>query len=131
MFCATFTSAASALAAREMWTCRPTPVRLRETSAATAGAAVVIPAAMLVGAVGTLTGFAPLGGLLAAGVLLFAGVRLTQRPAPLPRPDRGTWLWGLAIGLVVVATVVLATWAGWHGLMDHAVLPPPAIGPDA
>ena len=74
------------------------------------------PRPWLVGAVGALTGFAPLGGLLAAGVLLFAGVRLTQRPAPLPRPDRGTWLWGLAIGLVVVATVALATWPAWHGL---------------
>lgn len=90
--------------------------------------AVAIPAAMVLGALGTLTGFSPLGGLLVAAVLLYAGIRVSRRPAALPRPDAGTWGWALAITVVAVATVTLATWAGWHGLMDHAVLPPPAIG---
>jgi hypothetical protein len=29
--------------------------------------------------------------------------------------------------LLVAASVALAVWAAWHGLFDHAVLPPPAV----
>ena len=43
-FCATFTSAASALAASETWTRRPTPVRPRSTSAARIAIAASLPA---------------------------------------------------------------------------------------
>jgi hypothetical protein len=92
--------------------------------------AVALPAAMLVGAGGVLAGFSPVGGFIAAAVILYALIRLSKQPAPLGRPDRGSWVWGVPIALVVVATVAIAVWSAWHGLLDHAVIPPPAIGGD-
>jgi hypothetical protein len=92
--------------------------------------AVALPAAMLVGAGGVLAGFSPVGGFIAASVILYALIRLSKQPAPLGRPDRGSWVWGVPIALVVVATVAIAVWSAWHGLLDHAVLPAPAAGGD-
>jgi hypothetical protein len=90
--------------------------------------AVTLPAAMIAGAGGVLAGFNPTGGLIAASVLLYVLVQLSARPAPLGRPRPSSWGWGLPIALVAGATVALAIWAAWHGLLDHAVLPPPAVG---
>jgi hypothetical protein len=90
--------------------------------------AVTLPAAMLLGAGGVLAGFNPLGGLIAASVVLLALVQLSRRPEPLGRPQGSSWLWGVPIALVAGASVALAVWAAWHGLLDHAVLPAPAIG---
>ena len=90
--------------------------------------AVTLPGAMLLGAGGVLAGFNPLGGLIAASVLLYALIQLSPRPAPLGRPRGSSWLWGLPIALVGGAAIALATWAAWHGLMDHSALPPPAVG---
>jgi len=93
--------------------------------------AVTLPAAMVVGAGGVLAGFHPLGGLIAASVLLYALIQLSSRPEPLGRPQGSSWVWGIPITLVAGAAVGLAIWGAWHGLLDHAVLPPPAIGGSA
>jgi hypothetical protein len=29
---------------------------------------------------------------------------------------------------MVAFTIGLAVWSAWHGLLDHPVLPPPAVG---
>jgi hypothetical protein len=93
--------------------------------------AVTLPAAMLLGAVGVLAGFNPLGGLIAASVLLYVLVQLSPRPEPLGLGRRDTWAWGVPTGLLVAATVGLAVWAAWQGLLDHSVLPPPSVGGSA
>jgi hypothetical protein len=93
--------------------------------------AVALPAAMVVGAGGVLAGFNPLGGLVAASVLLYALVQLSHRPEPIGPGRAASWAWGVPIGLVVVASVGLAVWGAWHGLLDHAVLPPPTVGGSA
>jgi hypothetical protein len=90
--------------------------------------AVTLPAAMVLGAVGVLAGFNPLGGLIAASVLLWALVQLSRRPEPLGLGRRNSWAWGVPTGLLVAATVGLAIWAAWQGLLDHSVLPPPSVG---
>lgn len=90
--------------------------------------AVTLPAAMVLGVGGVLAGFNPLGGLIAASVLLFALVQLSPRPEPLGRPAASSVLWAVPILLVAGATVGLAVWGAWHGLLDHAVLPAPAVG---
>ena len=92
--------------------------------------AVALPAAMVVGAGGVLADFNPLGGLITASVLLYALIQLSPRPAPLGPGRAGTWVWGVLIGLLAAVSVGLAVWAAWHGLMDHSVLPPPAVGGD-
>jgi hypothetical protein len=91
----------------------------------------MLPAAMVLGAAGVLAGFNPLGGLIAASVLLYALIQLSSRPEPIGRGQVSSWAWGVPIVLVVAATVGLAVWAAWHGLLDHSVLPPPAVGGDA
>ena len=90
--------------------------------------AVTLPAAMVLGVVGVLAGFNPLGGLIAASVLLYALVQLSPRPEPIGLGRRSSWAWGVPTGLLIAATVGLAVWAAWHGLMEHPALPPPAIG---
>jgi hypothetical protein len=90
--------------------------------------AVTLPAAMVLGAGGVLAGFNPLGGLIAASVLLYVLIQLSPRPEPLGRGRASSWGWGVPIGLVAAATVALAVWAAWHGLLDHSALPPPAVG---
>jgi len=93
--------------------------------------AVTLPGAMVFGAGGVLAGFTPLGGLIAASVLLYALIQLSSRPQPIGRGRATSWAWGIPIGLVAAASVGLAVWAAWHGLLDHAVLPAPAVGGDA
>jgi hypothetical protein len=90
--------------------------------------AVALPAAMVLGVLGVLAGFNPLAGVIAASVVLYALVSLTEQPAPLGRGRLATWAWGVPTTLVVVAAVVLAVWSAYHGLLDHAALPPPALG---
>ncbi|WP_028652244.1 hypothetical protein [Nocardioides halotolerans] len=90
--------------------------------------AVTLPAAMILGAVGVLAGFNPLGGLIAASVLLYVLVQISARPAPIGVPRLSGWLWGVPIVLVAGACIALAVWGAWHGLLDHPVLPPPAVG---
>jgi hypothetical protein len=90
--------------------------------------AVTLPAAMVFGAVGVLAGFNPLGGLIAASVLLYVLIQLSSRPPPIGFGRLSSWAWGVSIFLVVAVTIGLATWAAWHGLLDHPVLPPPAVG---
>jgi hypothetical protein len=92
--------------------------------------AVALPVAMVVGAGGVLAGFNPLAGVIAAAVLLYLLVNLTEPPVPLGRGRGASWAWGLPITLVATAAVALAVWSAWHGLMDHSVLPPPAVGGD-
>ena len=92
--------------------------------------AVTLPAAMVLGAIGVLTGFNPLGGLIAAAVLLYALIQLSRRPAPIGRGAARSWAWSVAITLVSAAAVGLSVWSAWHGLLDHAVLPAPAPGGD-
>ena len=91
--------------------------------------AVTLPAAMVLGAVGVLAGFAPLVGLVAAALVFYALVQLSERPAPLGlgRP-RHLGVGRSRSGLLVAGTVALAVWSAWHGLLDHSVLPPPAVG---
>jgi len=93
--------------------------------------AVTLPAAMVLGAGGVLAGFNPLGGLIAASVLVYGLIQLSPRPEPIGPGRTGSWAWGVPIALVAGVCVALAVWAAWHGLMDHAVLPPPAIGGEA
>ncbi len=90
--------------------------------------AVALPAVMVLGAVGVLAGFNPLGGMMAAAVVLYVLVNLSERPEPIGRGRVSSWAWGVPIALVVAATIGLAVWSAWHGLLDHSVLPPPAIG---
>ena len=92
---------------------------------------MTLPGAMLFGVVGVLFGFDPLGGLIAASVLLSVLLQLSPRPEPLGLGRARSWAWGGTIALVVTVTVSLAVWAAWHGLLDHAVLPAPAIGGNA
>ena len=58
-----------------------------------------------------------------ASVVLYALIQLSQRPEPLGRGQRGTWVWGIPIAAIVAFTIGLAVWSAWHGLLDHAVLP--------
>ena len=92
--------------------------------------AVSLPAAMVVGAGGVLSGFSPLGGVIVAAGLLFFLLRLSERPRPLGRGRLRAWLWGVPITVLVAVTIGLAVWSSWHGLLDHAVLPAPAVGGD-
>jgi hypothetical protein len=90
--------------------------------------AVILPAAMVFGVVGVLVGFNPIAGVVAAAVVLCVLVSLTEQPAPLGRGRAASWAWGIPIALVLTATIALAVWSSWHGLFDHAALPPPAVG---
>ena len=89
---------------------------------------MTLPAAMVLGVVGVMAGLNPLGGLIAASVLLYALVQLSPRPEPIGLGRPSSWAWGVPTGLLIAATVGLAVWAAWHGLMEHPALPPPAIG---
>ena len=93
--------------------------------------AVTLPAAMVFGAGGVLAGFNPLGGLIAASVLLLVLIQLSVRPEPIGLGPVGSWAWGVPIVLITAVTIGLAVWAAWHGLLDHAVLPPPTVGGSA
>jgi hypothetical protein len=93
--------------------------------------AVSLPAAMVVGAVGILAGFSPLGGVIVAAVLLYALVRISERPQRLGRGSLRSWGWGVPIAVVVALTIGIAVWSSWHGLLDHSVLPRPAVGGSA
>jgi hypothetical protein len=92
---------------------------------------VTLPAAMVLGVIGVLVGFSPLGGLVAASALLYGLVQLSPRPDALGLGRPSSWAWGASTALLVAATVGLAVWAAWHGLLDHAALPAPSIGSDA
>jgi hypothetical protein len=83
---------------------------------------------MAFGIGGVLAGFSPLGGLIAASVLLYVLIQLSPRPEPLGFGRASSWAWGVPIGLILALTIGLAVWAAWHGLLDHSVLPPPAVG---
>ena len=89
--------------------------------------AVVLPAAMVLGVAGVLAGFNPLSGLVAAIAVLYALVQISERPPPLGRGRAASWAWGIPIALVVAASVFIAVWSAWHGLLDHPALPPPAV----
>jgi hypothetical protein len=90
--------------------------------------AVTLPGAMVLGAGGVLASFNPLGGLIAASVLLYTLIQVSSRPEPLGRPQTSSWAWSIPIVLLSGACLGLAIWGAWHGLLDHAVLPPPAPG---
>lgn len=90
--------------------------------------ALILPAAMALGAVGVPLGFAPLAGAIAAGVLLYALLRLSTDPEPLPsRWTRESWLWGAVILAVGLACVGLALLSAYDGLMQGTPLPPPVV----
>ena len=89
--------------------------------------AVTLPAAMVLGAAGVLAGFNPLSGLIAATALVYALVQISERPPPLGRGRASSWAWGVPIALLVAASLGIATWSAWHGLLDHPVLPPPTV----
>lgn len=89
--------------------------------------ALVLPVAMVIGAVGVVLAFAPVAGAVGAAVLVYVLVRLSENPAPLPRRPR-PWearLWAALAASLVVACTALAVWSTWHGLLDFSVLPPP------
>ena len=91
--------------------------------------ALVLPVAMLVGAVGVVLGFAPVAGAVAAAVLLVVLLRLSTDPEPLPGHRSGeSWAWGALLGFLAVATVGLAVWSAYHGLLDGPALPDPLAG---
>jgi hypothetical protein len=92
--------------------------------------AVLLPAAMVLGVAGVLATFNPVAGVVAAAVLLCVLVSLSEQPEPLGRGRAASWAWGIPIAFVVTATIALAVWSSWHGLFDHAALPPPAVGGD-
>ncbi len=93
--------------------------------------AVTLPAAMVAGAVGVLADFNPIGGTIVASVVLYALIQLSRRPEAIGRGQRGSWVWGIPIAAIVAFTIGLAVWSAWHGLLDHAVLPPPEVGGSA
>lgn len=87
-------------------------------------AAVVVPALMLVGAIGVLIGQTPVGGTAAAACLVTAGVRaLKGRPRDAARPRVP---WGLLVvtTATLLAAVVVAAVSAHDGLTH--VDPPPA-----
>jgi hypothetical protein len=91
--------------------------------------AIVLPAAMLVGAVGVAAGFPPVGGVIVAVGLLYLLVATTKRAAPIPTwPTPDEWRWGLVVVVTCAASVALAVWSTWHGLLDFTALPPPTSG---
>jgi hypothetical protein len=92
--------------------------------------ALVLPVAMLIGAVGVVLAFAPVAGAIGAAVVLYVLVRLSANPEPLPgrRRPRESWVWGGLLTVLSVATVALAIWSTWHGLLDFSPLPAPSAG---
>lgn len=91
--------------------------------------AILLPAAMLLGAVGVLADYHPIAGVAVAAVLLYVLVRSTSRPTSGPEPlSPEARRWGLLIAFVCVASIGLAMWGTWHGLLDFPPLPPPAVG---
>jgi len=91
--------------------------------------AMVLPVSMVLGAVGVVLGFAPVAGAVVAAVLTYVLLRLSSDPEPLPgHRDRAGWLW-MVLGIALVgATVALAVWSTWHGLLDAPPLPAPTVG---
>jgi hypothetical protein len=91
--------------------------------------AVVLPIVMVLGAAGVATGFPHVAGGIAAVVLLYVLVAATNRPASIPAwPTPGEWRWSLAITVTCTASIALAVWSAWHGLLDFTALPPPTAG---
>jgi hypothetical protein len=92
--------------------------------------ALVLPVAMVIGAVGVVLAFAPLAGTIGAAVLLYVLVRLSSNPDPLPGGSRSreSWLWGGLLAALCAATLALAIWSTWQGLLDFTPLPAPAAG---
>jgi hypothetical protein len=91
--------------------------------------ALVLPVAMALGAVGVPLGFAPVAGVIAGGTLLFVLLRLSTDPEPLPsRWTRESWVWGGLVGALALASVGLALWSAYHGLLDGPTLPAPLTG---
>jgi hypothetical protein len=93
--------------------------------------AVLLPAAMVLGAVGVPLGFPPWAGLVAAALIGYGLIRLTGPPRALPARAGGLWPWSVVIGLVAVASIAVAVWSAWHGLLGGADLPAPAVGSGA
>src|SRR5690606_209237 len=91
-------------------------------------AAIILPVAMALGALGVVADFRPELAVLVVTVALGVLIWRTRQPAPLGAGSLGDWVWGAAIGVVLVAAAVLATWAAWHGLLDHPGLPAPTPG---
>lgn len=91
--------------------------------------ALVLPVAMVLGAVAVPLAFEPVAGAIAAAALLYVLLRLSRNPEPLPgRRSAASWLWA-GLGLALAATcVALAVWATWHGLLEAPPLPPPGVG---
>ncbi len=93
--------------------------------------ALLIPAAMLIGAVGVLMGFSAVSGAITATALLYIVLRFSTNPSRDPSLPRVGWesrIWGGLIGLIVVQTVALAVLSTHDGLLEAPPLPPPASG---
>ena len=91
--------------------------------------AIVLPAAMVLGVIGVGAGFSPIAGALVAAVLLYVLIASSSRTPAVPtRPTHDQWRWGLVIGFTCAASIALAMWSTWHGLLDFPALPPPASG---
>ena len=91
--------------------------------------ALVLPVAMLVGAVGVVLGFPPVAGAVAAVALLFVLLRLSTDPEPLPgHRTAESRAWGAMLVFLAVATVGLAIWSAYHGLLEGPALPEPLVG---
>lgn len=89
--------------------------------------ALVLPVCMVLGAVGVVLAFAPAAGAVCAVGLVCVLIRLTGNPLPLPPRhwSREGRLWGALALTLVVASVGLAVWSTWNGLLDFAALPAP------
>jgi hypothetical protein len=92
--------------------------------------AVVLPSAMVVGALGVVLAFAPVAGAVGAVVVFSVLLRVSSNPDPWPsrRRSREAWVWGGLVALLSAAAVALAIWSTWHGLLDFSPLPAPLAG---
>jgi hypothetical protein len=91
--------------------------------------ALLLPVSMVVGALAVPLAFEPLAGAVAAVALLYVLLRLSDNPDRLPG-HRGTasWWWAGVGFALVAASVGIAVWSTWHGLLDGPALPAPGVG---
>ena len=59
----------------------------------------------------------------------WCGTRGSPPRSPCPPAGSAAWGWGLLIGFVATASLALAIWSTWQGLLDVPPLPPPLSGP--
>jgi hypothetical protein len=91
--------------------------------------ALVLPVAMVLGAIGVPLSFTPLAGSIAGAALLYVLLRLSTNPERLPSTRTAeSWLWGSLVGALLLASVALALWSAYHGLMEGTPLPAPLAG---